>query len=111
MKKTTLAAVVAILNNVDFENKEELMDELNAELNKDAERKAEKSAEYVTAWEVVKEVLASTTAPLTATEVWEECASNLPSGFTRGRVQYGLNNYWADMLVKVGGKVNTYRLK
>lgn len=110
MKKNTLSAIATILNNVDFENKTAIMDELNAELNKGAVAKAAKASEYDAAMPVVLDVLGQTTAPLTVAEIFEACENDLPEGFTKNKVSYGLTHYWTGRVVKIDGKVNTYRL-
>jgi len=111
MKKTTLNAIATLLNTIDFADKDTIMAELNAELNKDAERKAESAAMYEQARDAVLNVLRGTTTPLTAGEIFAECESDLPEGFTRNKVSYGLLHYWQDSVVKIDGKVNTYRLR
>lgn len=110
MKKNTLSTIASILNNVDFENKPAIMDELNAELNRGAVAKAAKASEYDAAMPVVLDVLGQTTAPLTVAEIFEACENDLPEGFTKNKVSYGLTHYWTDRVVKIDGKVNTYRL-
>lgn len=110
MKKNTYVAIVSLLADMDFENKEAIMDELYTEINRGAVEKARKADEYQGAWTAVRDVLESTTAPLTANEIFESAQKNLPEGFTRGRVQYGLTHTWKDAVVKIEGKPNTYRL-
>lgn len=110
MKKSTYVAIANTLSAIDFENKDAIMEELNAEINRDAEKKAAKNAEYDAAWIAVREVLESTASPLTVAEIFESCEKELPQGFTKGRVQYGLTNIWKDVIVKIEGKPNTYRL-
>lgn len=110
MKNSTYNTIKNVLATIDFEGKDAVMEELDKELNRGAEEKAIKNAEYETAWLVIREVLESTTTPLTATEIFERCKENLPDNFSRGRVQYGLNNTWKDVVVKIEGKPNTYRL-
>ena len=109
MRKNTLSTIASILTNIDFENKTEIMDELMKDINRGAEVKASKMAEYDAAVESVMNVLRMTTAPLTVAEIFDAC-EGLPEGFTKNKVSYGLTHYWADRVVKVEGKVNTYRL-
>lgn len=110
MKRNTIQSLVSYLNGETVTNLDEIKAELVAELNKDAEAKAAKDATYDAAWDVVREVLTMTTAPLTVAEITEEAAANLPDGFGKGRVLYGLNHQWANFIVKIEGKPNTYRL-
>lgn len=109
MRKTTLSTIATILTNIDFENKTEIMDELMKDINRGAEVKAAKAAEYDVAFEPVMDVLRSTSAPLTVAEIYDACVG-LPEGFTKNKVSYGLTHNWADRVVKIEGKVNTYRL-
>ena len=110
MRIATIKSLVSYLNGETVTNLDEIKAELVAELNKGAEAKAAKDATYDAAWDAVREVLTMTTAPLTAAEITEEAAANLPDGFGKGRVLYGLNHQWANRIVKIEGKPNTYRL-
>lgn len=112
MKRNTIQSLVSYLNGETVTNIDEIRAELVAELNKSAEAKAAKNATYDAAWEVVRSVFALTTAPLTVAEITEEAVDDdrLPEGFGKGRILYGLNHQWADRVVKIEGKPNTYRL-
>ena len=44
-------------------------------------------------------------------QIYEEVKNDLPTGFAKGRVQYGMTHQWAEEVVKIDGKPNTYRLK
>ena len=110
MKRTTLVSLFNYLNGETITNLDEIKAELETELNKGAVAKAAANAAYDAAWEIVRSVLAMTTAPLTVAEIVEEAESRLPDGFGKGRVLYGLNHQWADQVVKIEGKPNTYRL-
>ena len=112
MKRNTIQSLVSYLNGETVTNIDEIRAELVAELNKSAEAKAAKNAAYDAAWEVVRSVFALTTAPLTVAEITEEAVDDdrLPEGFGKGRILYGLNHQWADRVVKIEGKPNTYRL-
>lgn len=110
MTKNTLTAINTILSAYDFEGKDAILAEIGKELNKGAEKSAKASADYEAAWVAVKETFAQTTAPLTVAEVYEAAEDALPEGFTKGKVQYGLTHQWADRVVKIEGKPNTYRL-
>ena len=110
MKKATLSAVVAYLTETGYSDTA-VMGELNAELHRGEAAKAERKSAYDEAKAAVLEVLAMTTAPLTAAEIYDECADKLPEGFTKGKVSYGLTRLWGDAIVKVEGVkgVNCYR--
>ncbi len=110
MKRNTIQSLVNYLTEKNDDYMMDIKAELEAELNKGAEAKAAKDATYDAAWDAVREVLTMTTAPLTVAEITEEAAANLPDGFGKGRVLYGLNHQWAGYVVKIEGKPNTYRL-
>jgi len=110
MKRNTIQSLVSFLNGETVTNLDEIKAELEAELNKGAVAKAEKDAGYEAAWDIVRSVFALTTAPLTVAEIFEQVEETLPEGFTKGKVQYGLTHQWADRVVKIEGKPNTYRL-
>ena len=110
MKLSTIKSLVSFLNGETVTNLDEIKAELTAELNKGAVAKAEKDAGYEAAWDIVRGVFALTTAPMTVAEIFEQVEETLPEGFTKGKVQYGLTHNWADRVVKIEGKPNTYRL-
>lgn len=110
MKRTSLLSLVSFLNGEAVTNIDEIKAEIEAELNKNATAKAAANAAYDAAWEIVRSVLAMTPSPLTVAEITEEATDRLPDGFGKGRVLYGLNHQWADQVVKIEGKPNTYRL-
>lgn len=111
MKRNTLVAIANTLNTIDFEGKEDILSELNAELNRGAEEKAAKAAEYDTAWSIVRQVMIDTPKPLTALEIFEQVENDLPAGFSRNKISYGLTHYWQDFVERDStGKVNTYTL-
>ena len=109
MKKSTIKTLVAYLNGADVDNLELIKEELEAELAKDEQRKAEKTSAYDTAWEAVRELLSKSNKPLSAAEITEQ--AELPDGFGKGKVVYGLGHDWADRVIKIEGKVNEYKLK
>ena len=86
----------------------EVITELDAELNRGAEAKAVKTAEYDAARAAVMAELASSETPVTISELFEAVKDKLPSGFTKGKLQYGITQLWTSELVKTEGKVNTY---
>ena len=105
MKKASMEALV---NYIDTNGVEELFaikDELTAELAK-SKVKADANREvYAEIHDKVIATLASATAPVTAQEIADEI------GVARGKIVYGLKNYWADeVVVDATGKANTYRL-
>ena len=110
MRIATIKSLVSYLNGEAVTNIDEIKAELEAELNKGAVAKAAKDEVYDLAWDCVREVFGFTTAPLTVAEIFEQVKDDLPEGFTKGKVQYGLTHQWAPQVVKIEGKPNTYRL-
>ena len=108
MKNATLSTIYTALTNYGFDNAE-VMDELSRELHRGDAVKAAKAAVYDAAWPIVEEVLSQTTSPLAVSEIWEAMEGEVPDGFTKSKLSYGLTHQWADLVVKVEGKVNTYR--
>lgn len=110
MKKTSYETIYAFLTTSNFDNAE-VMADLEKEINRGAEAKARKANEYDVAKEIVFATLRSTGKPMTVAEIFADCESDLPEGFSKARVQYGLTHQWADEILKVEGKVNSYIVK
>ena len=87
------------------------MQELEKELRRGEAEKAAKAALYDAAKVVVLNALRVANVPVTVAELFEECKGELPNGFTKAKVQYGLTHYWTEEVVKTEGKVNTYSLR
>ena len=111
MKKATMNAIVNYINDNAVEALYEVRDELVAELNKGAELKAQNAALYEVAKGIVMDELSTATEAVTISELYDAVADNLPEGFTKGKLQYAVTRLWvADgSIVRVEGKVNTYR--
>ena len=120
MKKATMIALVNYLNDMigmnggEADTEEFIVnarDEMTAELNKGAEEKARNAELYESAKAVVMDELSVATEAVTISELYEAVADKLPEGFTKGKLQYAVTRLWvADgSIVKVEGKVNTYR--
>ena len=111
MKKATMNAIVNYINDNAIEELFEVRDELVAERNKGAEEKARNAELYESAKAVVMDELSVATEAVTISELYEAVADKLPEGFTKGKLQYAVTRLWvADgSIVKVEGKVNTYR--
>ena len=105
MKKNTIETLVAYLNGETVTNLDEIRDELKAELVKGKAKADANRAVYADMHDAVMDVLASATNPVTAQELADE------TGFAKGKIVYGLRNYWADEVEKIEGKVNSYTLK
>ena len=113
MKNSTRTTIYNILTGKETSEEAKLavIREIEDEMTKEANAKATKNSEYETAWELVHEVLVSTKSPLTIAEIFEEVKGNLPTGFEKGKVQYGMTHQWKEQVVKIDGKPSTYRLK
>ena len=105
MKKNTIETLVAYLNGEAVTNLDEIKAELEAELTKGKAKADANRAIYDEIHEAVIETLKSATAPVTAQELADE------TGYAKGKIVYGLRNYWADEVEKIEGKVNSYTLK
>ena len=105
MKKVTLQSLVNYLNGETVTNLDEIKDELEAELNKGKAKADATQAEYAEIWDAVVKALRSATDPVTAQELADE------TGFSKGKIVYGLTRLWKDEVERVEGKVNAYTLK
>ena len=105
MKKASLEALVRILNGEAVENPEAIKAEIEAELAK-GKAKADANREiYAEIHDKVIKALTDATNPVTAQEIADEI------GIARGKVVYGLTNYWSDEVVAdKSGKTTTYAL-
>ena len=109
MKKATMNTIVNYINDNAIEALFEVRDELMAELNKGAEAKAKANELYDAAKAVVMDELNMATEAVTIGELYDAVAENLPDGFTKGKLQYAVTRLWKDEIVRIEGKVNTYR--
>ena len=111
MTKNTLNVAYSVLSSVEFEGKETVLAEFEKELNRGKAEREAKDALYESAKVVVMEALRGLTVPVTVAELYEECKDELPRGFSKNQVNYGLTHQWADEVTKIEGKVNSYRIK
>ena len=103
MKKTSLQSLVTLLTNSG--ELPEIKAEIEAELSKGQAKAEANRAVYAEIHDKVIDALSAATAPVTAQELADE------TGIARGKIVYGLKNYWADeVVVDSTGKANTYRL-
>jgi hypothetical protein len=107
MKKATLSTIYDALKSIDFDP--EVLAEVEKELTRGDAEKAKNAEAYEVAKPIVLGALSDT--PVTASELYDEIANDLPEGFTKGKVQYALTRLWANEVVKTEGKVNTYSRK
>lgn len=98
MKKSTVVALYNYLNGAALTNVDEIREDLARELNRGQAAKDEKRLVYEAAHDIVFSALSADT-PVTATELYNACADNLPDEFTFGKMVYALRTYWADEVV------------
>ena len=109
MKKATMTAIVNFINDNAVEELYEVRDEIVAELNKGAEKAQANRDLYEAAKEVVMGELATTAEAVTIGELYDAIEDKLPEGFTKGKLQYAVTRLWTAEIVRIEGKVNTYR--
>ena len=116
MRKVSLQSLVSFIDSMNAQGSatEEVMgirDEIVAELSKGAEKAQANRDLYAQAHDVIMDTLRSAGKPVTIGELYDEVATELPEGFSKGKVQYAITRLWANEVVKHEGKVNTYTLK
>ena len=105
MKKSSLVSLIALLNGETITEPDTIKAELEAELNKGKAKAEANKALYADYHVRVMDALRSSTLPLSAQEIADE------TGIARGKLVYGLTNYWSDEVVKdTTGKTATYRI-
>ena len=106
MKKSVFESILSLISTIDTPEAEEVRAEVSAELAK-GKAKADANRElYAEYHGKVVAVLARENKSLSAQDIADE------TGIARGKIVYGLKNYWADEVeVDNSGKANTYRLK
>lgn len=106
MKKSSYETIYATLSAINFDNAE-IMEELDREIHRNDEVKAKKAQSYEALHDIIVGALDDT--PITCSELYESIEDKLPSGATRGKVQYVLTHLWKDEIATIVGKPNTYR--
>ena len=102
MKKSVFESILSLISTIDTPEAEEVRAEVSAELAK-GKAKADANRElYAEYHEKVIAVLARENKSLSAQDIADE------TGISRGKIVYGLNNYWSSEVVKHPGKVATY---
>ena len=97
--------ILSLIATIDTPEAQEVREELTAELAKGKAKADANRAIYGEIRNAVIEVLKSATAPVTAQELADE------TGYAKGKIVYGLTNYWTDEVEKIEGKTNTYVIK
>lgn len=109
MKKSTIETMISYLNGADVDTAE-LRNILQAELDKMTEKARENANAYDNVRDLVLSVMSTT--PMTVAEIYDKISTDLPEGFSRNKVSYGLLHQWADKVEKHenGKNPNTYSL-
>lgn len=104
MKKSSLETILSHLTATDA--LPEIREELTAELAKGKAKSEANRTLYAEYHDKVIEALAQAGSPVTAQDLADE------TGIARGKIVYGLTNYWTDEVTKdTSGKTTTYALK
>ena len=109
MTKTIMNSILSVIASIDTPEAEEIRQALNAELAKGEAKKLANAEAYEKALPVILSALSDT--PVTMGELYEEIKGDLPSDFTKGKVQYAMTHLLTDKVTKIEGKVNSYTLK
>ena len=105
MKKATMNTILSLIATIDTPEAEEVRAELNAELAKGQAKADANRAVYAEIHDKVIKALTDAGKPVTAQEIADE------TGVSRGKIVYGLTNYWTSEVVKdANGKTTTYTL-
>lgn len=105
MKKSVYESILSLISTIDTPEAEEVRAEITAELDKGKAKAEANRAVYADIHDKVIAVLSMSTNPVTAQEIADE------TGIARGKIVYGLTNYWVDEVVAdKSGKTTTYRL-
>ena len=105
MKKAIMESILSLISTIDTPEAEEVRAEVSAELAKGKAKADANRAVYAEIHDKVIKALSTASAPVTAQELADEI------GIARGKIVYGLKNYWADEVVKdTTGKSTTYAL-
>lgn len=105
MKKATLEKTLSLISSIDTPEAEEIRAEISAELAKGQAKADANRAVYAELHDKVIKALTETSNPVTAQEIADEI------GASRGKIVYGLTNYWSAEVVKdTTGKTTTYAL-
>jgi response regulator of citrate/malate metabolism len=105
MKKTLYETMLTLIEGNESAEATEVRDAITAELAKGKAKAEANRAVYADIHDKVIAVLSMSTNPVTAQEIADE------TGIARGKIVYGLTNYWGDEVVAdKSGKTTTYRL-
>ena len=103
MKKATMNTILSLISTIDTPEADEVRAELTAELSKGQAKADANRQAYAEMHDAVIETIRVADAPVTAQEIADA------TGISRGKIVYGLTNYWSDEVVKdTTGKTTTY---
>jgi len=106
MKKAMYATLLSLISTIDTPEAEEARAELQAELDKGKAKADANRAVYADIHDKVMDALRVAGNPVSAQDLSDEI------GIARGKIVYGLTNYWADEVVAdKSGKTTLYTLK
>ena len=105
MKKSTIMSLISYLKGETVTNVDEILEELESEVAKGKAKADANRALYDEIRVAVFNALKSASQPVTAQELADE------TGYPKGKIVYGLTNYWTDDVKKIDGKVSTYTLQ
>lgn len=87
-------------------------DDLENEINRGKAKAAANRQVYEDAHDVIVSALPTASAPVSVQELFDAIESELPEGFSKGKVQYALNHFWESEVGKAPlGKSNGYYRK
>lgn len=98
MKKSTIANMIAVLQNDTTIDRDALLTELRNEYERVTEKARQNADIYAAARDIV--INALTDEPATAADLYEKVKDELPEGFSKSKVQYGLVHMWTDSVTK-----------
>ena len=106
MKKASIQTLISHLNGETVTGLDVIKAELEAELSKGKAKAEANRIMYAEMKDKVFRVLQDASAPLTAQDIADE------TGLARGKIVYGLTNYWSSEIEKDNSsKVTTYAVR
>lgn len=105
MKKSIYESILSLVSSIDTPEAEEVREAVTAELSKGKAKADANRAVYADIHDTIIALLQREARPLTAQEMADE------TGISRGKIVYGLTNYWSTEVIKNSdGKTTTYTL-
>lgn len=110
MTKSTLTGIYAYLNGDTTVDVDALRIAVEAEMNRNAEKAEANRQLYASAHDAVIENIRGL-ENVTLAEMWDTVENHVPNGFTKGKLQYAIREYWGDEFEVTDGSPKTYSLK